>query len=143
MPTPTRRLLAVALLWPLAAAASAAEYPGPYTATVTRVVDGDTVHVRVRLWPGLEYAGPLRVAGVDTPELRARHTCERQLAAAARDYVARRLSAAATIQLHQVSLDKYGRALATVRVAGHDLADELIRLGLGRRYQGGRRAAWC
>ena len=136
------RLLIAGLLL-VSVAAAAETYPGPYPAAVTRVIDGDTLTVRVRLWPGIEYAGPVRVAGVDTPELRARQPCERLAGQRARDYVAARLGRARTLTLQDVALDKFGRALARVLVDGEDLAAQLIAAGHGRAYDGGKRGAWC
>lgn len=136
------RLAVLALL--IAAAAQAAEiYPGPYPAEVVRVIDGDTVVLRVRLWPGIEYAGPVRLADVDTPELRARQDCERHAARAARDFVARRLAAARRVEVSGVQIDKYGRPLARVWVDDEDLASALVRDGHGRLYAGDARGAWC
>lgn len=135
-------LIVVLLLGaPLAPAADA--YAGPYRAEPVRVVDGDTLVMRVRLWPGIEYAGPVRLAGVDAPELRARLACERRAARQARDYVAARIAQARALTLRDVTLDKYGRALARVYVDGDDLAARLIAAGHGRAYAGGKRGAWC
>ncbi|WP_281859975.1 thermonuclease family protein [Litoreibacter halocynthiae] len=52
-------------------------YQGPYLAEVVRVIDGDTIDVRVELWPGLiaEYA--VRERGIDAPEVR-RVGCEEE-----------------------------------------------------------------
>jgi endonuclease YncB( thermonuclease family) len=44
--------------------AAAAEPYGPYQATVTRVIDGDTLEGRA----GLTQRTSLRVEGIDTPE---------------------------------------------------------------------------
>ena len=51
-------------------------------ATVTSVYDGDTIKVEAAVWPGITWAGSVRVLGVDTPELRAK--CPEEKAAAAR-----------------------------------------------------------
>lgn len=65
---------------PAAAAAEQTEpdYPGPYSAEVLAVTDGDTLRVRVRLWPpGLLAEEPVRLAGLDAPELKGRCPAER------------------------------------------------------------------
>jgi len=41
-----------------------------YYATVVRVIDGDTLEVRVNLWPGLVAEYAVRVRDIDAPELR-------------------------------------------------------------------------
>lgn len=43
---------------------------GPYSADVIRVIDGDTINIRVAIWPGLEQIINLRLIGVNTPEKR-------------------------------------------------------------------------
>lgn len=136
-------LVIAALLVGAAGAAAAERYRGPYRAELVRVIDGDTLVMRVRLWPGIEYAGPVRVAGVDTPELRSRLPCERLAGQLARDYVAAQLGRARTLTLQDVALDKFGRALARVLVDGENLAAQLIAAGHGRAYDGGKRGAWC
>ncbi|WP_173980368.1 thermonuclease family protein [Magnetospirillum sp. UT-4] len=57
--------------------------PGPIPATVQKVVDGDTVHVRARIRLGQDVETMVRLAGIDTPEIRGRGGCpeERDLAA--------------------------------------------------------------
>ena len=40
---------------------------GPYTATVERVIDGDTLAVRVSMWIGQELRVLVRIRGVDAP----------------------------------------------------------------------------
>lgn len=137
------RLILAAVLLAAVGVAAADTYAGPYRAAVTRVIDGDTVEARVRLWPGIEYAGPVRLSGVDAPELHARRPCERQAAQRARDYVAALLGGAGVITLRAVSVDKYGRPLARITVDGDDLTARLIATGHGRAYSGGKRGAWC
>ncbi len=43
---------------------------GPYTAIVERVIDGDTLAVRVPVWIGQELTVLVRVRGIDAPERR-------------------------------------------------------------------------
>ncbi len=66
-------LLVVPLLAALSAPmVKAAELlPGPVTATVQEVIDGDTVAVRARIWLGQAIENRVRLAGIDTPELRS------------------------------------------------------------------------
>jgi endonuclease YncB( thermonuclease family) len=64
---------------------------GPVSALVERVVDGDTIEVKARIWLGQSLTIRVRIDGVDAPELEARCSEERRMALAARDYLARRL----------------------------------------------------
>lgn len=62
------RLLLFAFLAPVVV--SAAPGYGPYQVSPVRVIDGDSIEVDVRLWPGLTSRVSLRLAGVNTPERR-------------------------------------------------------------------------
>ena len=86
----------------------------------------------------------MRLAGVDTPELRGDCDEERELAAAARDFVVTSI-AGGNVILWDVRHDKFGgRVLARVETgAGADLGALLIGAGLGRAYDGGKRKPWC
>ncbi len=118
--------------------------PGPVAAHVLRVVDGDTLAVRVRIWPGHQVETLVRLKGIDAPELKARCERERVLAHAALDFLEAR-TAKATIWLNDIRFGKYaGRVLARVTMAsGADLSDQLLAAGLVRNYAGARRASWC
>jgi len=128
------RLLVCAWLW-LAVSAAAAPPPAPQAAVVTRVVDGDTVHVRVDTRDLT-----VRLIGVDTPEL---HVADDP--AAAPQPFAREASAFTRARLagHAVRLefesddrlDRFGRTLAYVFLAdGTFFNRELIRGGYARAY---------
>ncbi len=118
--------------------------PGPVPATVLRVIDGDTLVVRARIWIGQEIEIKVRLAGVDAPELRGKCERERVLARRARDLVAASI-ADGEVSLHGVQYGKFaGRVLARVETsAGVDLRTALLDAGLGRPYRGKRRQGWC
>ncbi|PWR24091.1 nuclease [Zavarzinia compransoris] len=118
--------------------------PGPFTAQVIEVVDGDTLEVRVQIWLGQEVITRVRMTGIDTPELRGQCDAEKARAREAKALLAR-LVAPGTVILRDVTYDKYGgRVLAAVSGAdGRGLADQMIGAGLARPYQGGGRAGWC
>ena len=117
---------------------------GPVSAWVLRVIDGDTIAVRARIWIGQSVETRVRIAGVDTPELRGDCALEIELAMAARDLVVEAIGNA-PVTLRDVRYDKFGgRVLARVeRETGEDMATLLITAGLGRPYDGGKRAPWC
>ena len=117
---------------------------GPVTARVLRVIDGDTIAVRARIWIGQSVDTRVRIVGVDTPELRGECALEIELAAAARELVVEALGDQ-PVTLRDVRYDKFGgRVLARVESStGEDIARLLIAAGLGRPYDGGKRAPWC
>lgn len=119
--------------------------PGPISATVERVIDGDTFEVRAQIWLDQELHVAVRAKGVDTPELnRARCAQERADGAAAHAFL-EGLIGGKEVELRDIEHDKYGhRVGATVTLAnGTDLAALLIKAGHGMPYNGGRRADHC
>ena len=139
-----QRHLTIALIVALVpGAAPAAEIiPGPINARVVSVYDGDTLTVDAVPWPGLTARTSVRVAGVDTPEIRGKCQAEKDQAIRARDFV--RATVGARVQLTDVRPGKYAsRVIAHVWVRGQKLSDLLIAEHLGRPYHGGRREGWC
>ncbi len=135
--------IAYALIVALAPAAAFADpIPGPVNARVVSVYDGDTFTADAEPWPGLTARKSVRVAGVDTPEIRGECQAEKDMAIRARDFV--RATVGAEVQLTNVRLGKYaGRVVADVWVDGRKLSELLIAETLGRPYHGGRREGWC
>ncbi len=132
-----------AALFPSAAVA-AERLAGPVEAEVVRVIDGDSLVVRARIWLGQTVETHVRLAGIDTPELRGKCAEEKERAAAARDALAL-LVGHSPVRLSDVETDKYGgRVLARVATLRHgDLALALIAGGHARAYEGGARNGWC
>jgi endonuclease YncB( thermonuclease family) len=118
--------------------------PGPVAARVLKVIDGDTLLVRARIWVGQDIEIKVRIAGIDAPELRGRCPAERELARKARDFLRDRV-AARPVRLQLIQHGKYaGRVLAHVASDdGIDLGGALLAAGHARRYDGGARRGWC
>lgn len=101
-----------------------------------RVIDGDT----------FVYAGTrIRIADIDTPEVRGRCPYETVLAARA----TRRLNgllAQRPFELHPLpngrDEDRYGRKLRIITQGGRSIGDVLVAEGLARTWTG-RREPWC
>src|ERR1700712_1185618 len=118
-------------------------FPGPVSAHVDRIIDGDTFEASATIWLGQRISVRVRIAGIDAPELRARCDAERNRAQAARDYLAGRI-AGGEVRLSAVRYDKYGgRVDATVADLRGDIGDAMIKTGLARAYYGERREGWC
>lgn len=114
---------------------------GPYPATVLRVLDGDTIEVEAEVWIGQKVRTTVRFAGIDAPELRGRE-CEKQAAREAKLFVEQRVMDGVTIE--NVRPDKYGdRVLATVKVKGKDLGQQLVQAKLATVYHGDTKVRWC
>ena len=124
--------------------AGTAVWRAGHPAQVMRVLDGDTFEARVGVWPGLEISTRVRLRGIDAPELRARCSDEVAKAHAALAALAAIL-AEGGVGVSHVVLDKYGGRViadASTRKTA-DVSGALLRTGLVRGYQGGRRASWC
>ena len=117
----------------------------PFVAvTVHDCYDGDTCTVTLPdLHPFFGDHIPIRVAGVNTPEMRGECEEEIQLAIRARAFLRRRLAGAIRVDLVNPARDKYFRIRAQLMVDGEDVGAALIREGLGLPYYGGTRQSWC
>lgn len=117
--------------------------PGPISADVVSVYDGDTFTAVAHIWPEFAVTTDIRPTGVDTPEIRGKCQAEKDGAVLARDRA--RMLLAAGVRLRDVHHGKYaGRVVARVELPdGRDLAAVLIGEGLGRAYDGGKRRSWC
>lgn len=134
--------LLVLLLLPINALAT--DYGSATVSQVTSIYDGDTFRADIEGWPPvIGRRVPIRVKGVDTPELRAHCESEKKLARQAKQYTVAALRGADHIELEELERGKYFRLAARVMVDGEDLATGLIAAGLGRPYEGGHREGWC
>jgi endonuclease YncB( thermonuclease family) len=140
----TRSALPVLLLLAVTSTgARAQDIPSPYSeyyGTVERVVDGDTLVVRLDLWPGLEAVYPVRARGIDAPELRgAKCPEEKAWAEAARAQAERLYSVGTLVRIENVEIDSFGRALADIRRWRSDrwlyFADEMVERDMAQPWQ--------
>lgn len=142
-------VLAAALL--LAGGASAAEddyletVPGPVTARILKVRDGDTAEVAAYVWPGQTVYVAVRLHGIDAPEHRGKCASEKAAAQAAQDRFAALVAAANNeVTLTAITGDKYfGRVLADMRAGDRDVARTLLNEGHVAPYDGKARRSWC
>ncbi len=107
--------------------------------------DGDTIYVQLPGLPGEIAKMSVRVRGVDTPEIRGKCASEKELANKARDYARQSLKQARKVEFCEPEWGRYGgRVVASVRIDGRALDQDLIHAGLARPYDGKtKRAPWC
>jgi endonuclease YncB( thermonuclease family) len=122
-------------LWILVLGPSSLVHGREYPATVLRVIDGDTVEVRIDLGFGLSLVEPVRLAGIDAPEM---STPAGPLARRALTNFLP-MSTAATLRTGAAERDKYGRVLGDLLVAGRSAGQEQLLRGHARPYDGGKR----
>jgi len=111
---------------------------------VGTIYDGDTFYVTIHDWPKIvgEHIA-VRVNGVDTPEMKGECKKEIKLARDAKRFTVEFLRNAKSIELKNMARDKYFRIDADVYADGKNLAEELIRNGLGYEYHGATKKNWC
>jgi endonuclease YncB( thermonuclease family) len=117
------------------------------TVTVSKVIsvyDGDTFRVNIDSLPPIVGKNiPIRVNGIDTPEIRGKCRYEKDLAIKARDFVRAKLANAKEITLTNLQRGKYFRVVANVVVDGVSLEQELLDNELAYEYDGGKKLRWC
>lgn len=106
-----------------------------YQAIITNVVDGDTVDAVIDLGFKVTTAQRLRLARVDTPERTQPGWSE------AKNFTEKSLKGKAVI-VRTNKVSKYGYYLAEIYVDGQNISDSLIKLNLGRPYDGGTKEQW-
>lgn len=111
---------------------------------VGTIYDGDTFSVSINQWPAIIGKNiPVRLKGVDTPEMKGACYQEILKAREAKKFTVQRLRSAKKVELKNMSRDKYFRIDADVFIDGKDLAQELINNRLGVAYSGGIKMDWC
>lgn len=86
----------------------------------------------------------IRVANIDTPELRAKCENEKKLARKAKQFTVQKLREAKVIVLKSVQRGKYFRIVADVYLDGVPLSNQLLDHKLAVAYSGGKKIHdWC
>jgi endonuclease YncB( thermonuclease family) len=120
-----------------------------YEWKVLRTVDGDSLAIANQFLPE-ELKLFVRAKGVDTPEKAPHAKCEKEnaLGQKATIFTKKAIENAQKnnqkITFTEIKWDKYGgRIVAKVFINNIDLAQELIKNGLGRVYFGDKKKSWC
>ena len=119
--------------------------PYIFTATVSKIVDGDTLYVNVDLGFGLHHCGDtgrgvcLRLNGIDTPEStnrKGRDPKEKKYGLAAKEFVKAFCPVGSKVTLRTYEKGKYGRWLADIKVGSKWLCKELLKNHHAVEYHG-------
>jgi len=123
---------------------AAPEYGTVTVSKVISVYDGDTFRVDIDSLPPIVGKNiPIRLNGVDTPEIRGKCQYEKDLALKARNFVRNKLANAKEIKLTKLQRGKYFRVVADVYLDGVSLEQELLENKLAYKYTGGKKSSWC
>lgn len=113
---------------------------------VTSIYDGDTFRVNINSYPKIiGHKMAIRLANVDTHEIRAKCTKEKLLARKAKQFTVRFIRESKSLELRNMRKDKYFRIIADVyNEQKKSLASELINNNLAVPYYGGKKSKdWC
>lgn len=108
--------------------------------TIIKVRDGDTFMIDIPNIPdvfGKNIA--VRIRGIDTPELNDSREEIRKISIQAKEELEKLLMNAKNITLYNLGRDKYFRLLASVKVDNVDVSKYLIKKGLAKKYNGGKK----
>ena len=106
---------------------------------VIKVYDGDTITIATYIHNIKQpYRFSVRLANIDTPELRTTNPMEKQFATAIRDKLSIKIMDK-TVVLSNVSTEKYGRILATVTLENEktSINDWMLEKKYAVEYTGG------
>jgi micrococcal nuclease len=106
---------------------------------VTSIYDGDTFRVNIN------NKMAIRLANVDTPEIRAKCPQEKLLARKAKQFTVNFLRISKSLELQNMKKDKYFRIVADLyNEQNKSLGNELIDNGFAVPYHGGKKSKdWC
>lgn len=118
------------------------DYVQVYAISGYRVVDGDTIEVRLELGQGLTRTVSIRLIGIDTPE--TNRTAQKVAGLLVEQVVVQWMASQESLLCDYHSDDKYnGRIDGDLRpIEGQSLSSYLIEHQLGRVYDGGTREDW-
>ena len=107
---------------------------------IVHIYDADTVHC-VFPFMGKLFKWHLRIAHVDTPELRTKDLNEKQKGYLARDKLIEFIGDK-VVDVECLEFDKYGRVLAELSYNGVRVDDWLIKNGYAHKYEGKTKEKW-
>lgn len=106
--------------------------------SVDHVHDGDTIIVSCPNWPKILHLIPVRLYGIDAPEL---HDEKRKaLALKAKDRLTELVGE--TVELRNLRRDKFFRILSDVYSDGKNLSEVMLQEGLVLPYSGVGKKPW-
>lgn len=137
-------LISIFIVFAPAALTKDIEYGNAFVFEVTSIYDADTFRATIKEWPQIIGERiPIRVNGIDAPEIRGKCQEEKIKAREAKKESVAMLRSAKQIELRNIKRGKYFRIIADVYLDGKSLAQVLIIKGLARPYDGKKRQGWC
>ena len=109
-----------------------------YSATLIKIVDGDTVDVLIDLGFNTTKKERVRLLGIYTPESATKDLAEKKLGLEAKEYIIQWFTKNTPFRLQTTKDDKYGRILGVFTgLDGKTLNTRLVDEGYAWAYDGG------
>lgn len=111
-----------------------------YKIELLKVVDGDTIDVRIDLGFNVWHKCRVRLMGINAPESRTRNLEEKARGLAAKDWLKNILeSAQADLEMKSYGVGKYGRVLGEIYINDVNINLMMVEEGHAVLYDGGKR----
>ena len=111
-----------------------------YKVEILRVVDGDTVDVRMDLGFNVWHKCRVRLMGINAPESRTRDKEEKARGLAAKAFLNNSLEMTQSeIYLQSHGVGKYGRVLGELYINEVNINQLMVKEGHAKEYDGGKR----
>lgn len=107
---------------------------------IVKVRDGDTFVINIKnIYDVFGEEIAVRIRGVDTPEKNDNREHIRKISFDAKKELEKLLFSGKEVILYNLGRDKYFRILASVKVGDIDVGEYLIKKGLAKKYNGGKK----
>jgi endonuclease YncB( thermonuclease family) len=104
--------------------------------------DGDTITVDIVNWPPIiGHHIPIRIKGIDTPEMNDKSERVRALAVVSKEFLTTKI-AKSSLQIRNLERDKYFRISADLYADGTNVGEVLLKKGFAKHYDGGKKPVW-
>ena len=109
-----------------------------YAVEVLRVVDGDTVDVRIDLGFNVWHKCRVRLMGINAPESRTRDLEEKKRGLAAKQWLIDKVDSK-EVEMQSHGVGKYGRVLGELYINKVNINQLMVKEGHAEQYAGGKR----
>jgi len=111
-----------------------------YKVEVLKIVDGDTIDVRIDLGFNVWHKCRVRLVGINAPESRTSDKAEKVKGLAAKAWLTDIIqSAQADIEMQSHGSGKYGRVLGELYINDVNINQLMVKEGHAVKYDGGKR----
>jgi micrococcal nuclease len=107
---------------------------------IIKCYDADTITAVAKL-EGKLHRFSIRLAGIDSPELRSKNSQEKAAAIEARDWLSAKILGK-FVKLKIQKREKFGRLLADVFLDGENMNELLVTEGYAKVYDGKKKSVW-